>query len=186
MLEKYAVRCGGGTNHRMGLGDAALVKHNHLAAARAVAEAVAAVPAHSPDVPLEVEPSAALASALAESRFWDSELSAFLGKLLHVQQQSQLLVLEPHRTGRIPVVFVHGTASSYGRWADMVNDLQNESSIRDHFEIWLFVYDSGNPIAYSSMRSSMRHPKRRALSSNASLPILATPSSLGPMWLRFP
>jgi pimeloyl-ACP methyl ester carboxylesterase len=103
------------------------------------------------DVPLEVEPSAALASALAESRFWDSELSAFLGRLLNVKQQSRLLILEPHRAGRIPVVFVHGTASSYGRWADMVNDLQNEASIRDQFEVWLFVYDSGNPIAYSSM-----------------------------------
>ena len=32
-LEKYAVRCGGGENHRMGLGDAALVKDNHVAAA---------------------------------------------------------------------------------------------------------------------------------------------------------
>jgi pimeloyl-ACP methyl ester carboxylesterase len=103
------------------------------------------------ETPLEVEPSAALASALAESRFWDSELSAFLGRLLNVQQQSRLVVLEPHRAGRIPVVFVHGTASSYGRWADMVNDLQNDASIRDQYEMWLFVYDSGNPIAYSSM-----------------------------------
>lgn len=103
------------------------------------------------DVPLEVEPSAALASALAESRFWDSELSAFLGKLFNVQQQSRLLIMEPHRAGRIPVVLVHGTASSYGRWADMVNDLQNNAFVREHFEIWLFVYDSGNPIAYSSM-----------------------------------
>jgi nicotinate-nucleotide pyrophosphorylase (carboxylating) len=42
-LEKYAVRCGGGENHRMGLGDAALVKDNHVAAAGGVAAAVAAV-----------------------------------------------------------------------------------------------------------------------------------------------
>jgi nicotinate-nucleotide pyrophosphorylase (carboxylating) len=42
-LEKYAVRCGGGRNHRMGLGDAALIKDNHVAAAGGVAEAVTAV-----------------------------------------------------------------------------------------------------------------------------------------------
>ena len=38
-LEKYAVRCGGGQNHRMALGDAALIKDNHVAAAGGVAEA---------------------------------------------------------------------------------------------------------------------------------------------------
>jgi nicotinate-nucleotide pyrophosphorylase (carboxylating) len=42
-LEKYAVRCGGGRNHRMGLGDAALIKDNHVAAAGGVANAVRAV-----------------------------------------------------------------------------------------------------------------------------------------------
>ena len=54
-LEKYAVRCGGGENHRMGLGDAALVKDNHVAAAGGVAKAVAAVCSAAPGVPLEVE-----------------------------------------------------------------------------------------------------------------------------------
>ena len=43
VLDKYAVRCGGGRNHRMGLGDAALVKDNHVAAAGGVAAAVTAV-----------------------------------------------------------------------------------------------------------------------------------------------
>ena len=45
VLEKYAVRCGGGRNHRMGLGDAALIKDNHVAAAGGVAAAVRAVQA---------------------------------------------------------------------------------------------------------------------------------------------
>lgn len=54
-LDKYAVRCGGGLNHRMGLGDAALVKDNHVLAAGGVAEAVAQIRAKAPDVPLEVE-----------------------------------------------------------------------------------------------------------------------------------
>jgi nicotinate-nucleotide pyrophosphorylase (carboxylating) len=55
LLEKYAVRCGGGSNHRMGLGDAALVKDNHVAAAGGVAAAIRAVRAAAPGLPLEVE-----------------------------------------------------------------------------------------------------------------------------------
>jgi nicotinate-nucleotide pyrophosphorylase (carboxylating) len=55
-VEKYAVRCGGGANHRMGLGDAALVKDNHVAAAGGVAEAVRAVRAAArPGLAIEVE-----------------------------------------------------------------------------------------------------------------------------------
>jgi nicotinate-nucleotide pyrophosphorylase (carboxylating) len=54
-LEKYAVRCGGGVNHRMALGDAALVKDNHVAAAGGITAAVEAVRAHASDIPLEVE-----------------------------------------------------------------------------------------------------------------------------------
>jgi nicotinate-nucleotide pyrophosphorylase (carboxylating) len=54
-LEKYAVRCGGGTNHRMALSDAALIKDNHVAAAGSVAAAFAAVRARAPGLPLEVE-----------------------------------------------------------------------------------------------------------------------------------
>jgi nicotinate-nucleotide pyrophosphorylase (carboxylating) len=54
-LEKYAVRCGGGMNHRMGLGDAALVKDNHVAAAGGIAAAVRALRGAAPGLPLEVE-----------------------------------------------------------------------------------------------------------------------------------
>ncbi|WMX46434.1 carboxylating nicotinate-nucleotide diphosphorylase [Streptomyces roseicoloratus] len=54
-LEKYAVRCGGGVNHRMSLSDAALVKDNHVVAAGGVKEAFEAVREQFPDVPIEVE-----------------------------------------------------------------------------------------------------------------------------------
>ncbi|MFJ3922870.1 carboxylating nicotinate-nucleotide diphosphorylase [Streptomyces sp. NPDC090022] len=54
-LEKYAVRCGGGVNHRMSLSDAALVKDNHVVAAGGVAQAFKAVREAFPDVPVEVE-----------------------------------------------------------------------------------------------------------------------------------
>ena len=54
-LQKYAVVCGGGVNHRMALGDAALIKDNHVAAAGSVAAAFRAVRAFAPGVAVEVE-----------------------------------------------------------------------------------------------------------------------------------
>ncbi|WP_405617410.1 carboxylating nicotinate-nucleotide diphosphorylase [Streptomyces sp. NBC_00076] len=54
-LEKYAVRCGGGVNHRMSLSDAALVKDNHVVAAGGVAQAFKSVREAFPEVPIEVE-----------------------------------------------------------------------------------------------------------------------------------
>ena len=55
LLEKYAVRCGGGANHRLGLGDAALIKDNHVIAAGGIIPAIDAVRAAAPSLPLEVE-----------------------------------------------------------------------------------------------------------------------------------
>ena len=54
-LQKYAVRCGGGVNHRFGLSDMALVKDNHVVAAGGVLPAYEAVRAQYPDIPVEVE-----------------------------------------------------------------------------------------------------------------------------------
>jgi nicotinate-nucleotide pyrophosphorylase (carboxylating) len=54
-LQKYAVRCGGGTNHRFSLSDMAMVKDNHVVAAGGVVPAYEAVRAAYPDLPVEVE-----------------------------------------------------------------------------------------------------------------------------------
>lgn len=67
-LEKYAVRCGGGSNHRFGLDDAVLIKDNHLALAGSVAEAVTRVRAHAGHmvkVEVEVDTLEQLREALA-------------------------------------------------------------------------------------------------------------------------
>ena len=55
VLEKYAVRCGGGRNHRMGLYDMVLIKDNHIAACGSISEAVRRVRAAGVGVPVEVE-----------------------------------------------------------------------------------------------------------------------------------
>lgn len=54
-LQKYAVRCGGGVNHRFGLADMAMVKDNHVIAAGGVVPAYRAVRARFPELPVEVE-----------------------------------------------------------------------------------------------------------------------------------
>ncbi|MFC9256180.1 carboxylating nicotinate-nucleotide diphosphorylase [Amycolatopsis thailandensis] len=55
LLEKYAVRAGGGVNHRLGLGDAVLIKDNHVVAAGSVTAALAAAREHAPGLHCEVE-----------------------------------------------------------------------------------------------------------------------------------
>ncbi|MDD4865945.1 MAG: carboxylating nicotinate-nucleotide diphosphorylase [Mycobacterium sp.] len=55
LLQKYAVRVGGGVNHRLGLGDAALIKDNHVVAAGSVVDALKAVRVAAPELPCEVE-----------------------------------------------------------------------------------------------------------------------------------
>jgi pimeloyl-ACP methyl ester carboxylesterase len=102
-------------------------------------------------VPLEAEPTAVIATTLAAGRFWESELAAFLGNALQFKAKPTLLrAMQPYRRGKIPVVFVHGTASSVFRWADMVNDLLADPRIRGRYQFWFFTYDSGNPILYSA------------------------------------
>jgi pimeloyl-ACP methyl ester carboxylesterase len=103
-------------------------------------------------VPLEQEPTAALALSLSESRPWATELGVFLGQILRLETAPRLGAREPHRHGRIPVVLVHGTASNFSVWANLVNDLDSDPVIREKFEIWIFTYDSGQPILYSGMQ----------------------------------
>lgn len=55
LAQKYAVHCGGGYNHRVGLFDAILIKENHILAAGSIPEAVEAARFHSPDLMIEVE-----------------------------------------------------------------------------------------------------------------------------------
>jgi pimeloyl-ACP methyl ester carboxylesterase len=99
--------------------------------------------------PLEAEPTAALAAGLSDSKFWQKELQIFLGNAIGLRAQTAIGALRPYKKGRIPVMFVHGTASSPARWADMVNDLISDPRLRERYAFWFFTYDSGNPIAYS-------------------------------------
>ena len=104
-------------------------------------------------VPLENEPSAALALTFTGVPIMELETLGLLGRLTGLMRERPPLVsTTPYRPGLIPVVFVHGTASSMVRWMEMYNRLAADPEIRSRFQFWFFQYDSGNPIALSALR----------------------------------
>jgi pimeloyl-ACP methyl ester carboxylesterase len=113
-------------------------------------------------VPLESETTAALAYQLEGAPVWDFEFAGFRkGDFSLAAKKDNLIMLHPYRAGRIPVVFVHGTASSPARWAEMVNELMNDPAISQRYQLWYYLYNTGNPIAYSAM--GLREAVQRAV-----------------------
>ena len=101
-------------------------------------------------VPLETDTSKAFALSLSDKTVWESEFSGFLDGNLFDRAHTQLTGLEPYRAGQIPLVFIHGTGSSSGRWANLLNDLQGDPVIRERFQFWSFSYATGNPTPFSA------------------------------------
>jgi nicotinate-nucleotide pyrophosphorylase (carboxylating) len=105
VLEKYAVRCGGGVNHRMGLDDAAMLKENHLAWSGGVGAAVAAVRSAAP------WPARVIVEAETAAQAQEAVLAGADGVLLDEFSPEQLLQLIPQlrstaaaRPGAAPVL----------------------------------------------------------------------------------
>jgi pimeloyl-ACP methyl ester carboxylesterase len=114
-------------------------------------------------IPLENEPTATLAYALSDSPLWSRELGGFFKSLIpNPGARAQLGAITPYRPGLIPVVFVHGTASSPARWAQMYNRLANTARTEGKYQFWFFAYDTGAPIPYSArvLRDSLREAVR--------------------------
>src|SRR5262245_10208626 len=110
-------------------------------------------------IPLESEPTATLAYTLSDAPIWGRELGGFFDSLIpQPGARAQLGAVSPYQPGLIPVVFVHGTASSPARWAQMYNRLANSEGIAKRYQFWFFGYDSGAPIPYSArvLRDSLR------------------------------
>lgn len=100
-------------------------------------------------VPLELDPTATLAYQLEGAPVWATELGSFLSADFKVNQE-QLFMMHPYRPGRIPVVLIHGTASSPARWGEMYNELSNDPVLRDRLQFWVFTYSTSNPILQSA------------------------------------
>jgi pimeloyl-ACP methyl ester carboxylesterase len=98
-------------------------------------------------VPLETDSTAPLAYRLDNRKLWNVGLRRFI-TAGHIS--NPIILIQPYERGRIPVVFVHGTASSPVWWAEMLNTLRADPVIRKRFQFWFFQYNSNNLITISA------------------------------------
>ncbi len=98
-------------------------------------------------VPLENDLTTYRAYTLSQSRIWQLGKMDFLAPAEHIP--SQLILNQPFEPDRIPVVFVHGTFSSPVTWAEMANSLTADPVLRQRYQVWSFIYGSGNPLMQS-------------------------------------
>ena len=73
-----------------------------------------------------------------------------------------LYMLEPYDPGKIPVVMVHGLWSSPMTWMEMFNDLRSAPQIRDHYQIWFYLYPTGQPfwISAAQLRADLAEARQ--------------------------
>jgi pimeloyl-ACP methyl ester carboxylesterase len=101
-------------------------------------------------VPLETDTTISTAYALNQAFVWKLGMLQFLSA--EEQIRTDVYLTQPYRPGRVPVVFVHGTFSSPVWWAEMANTLRADPVLRQGYQFWYFIYNSGNPIVYSAER----------------------------------
>jgi pimeloyl-ACP methyl ester carboxylesterase len=95
-----------------------------------------------------------LAHALHYADVWNIGVKRFL---TGEQVSNNILFIQPYKPGRIPVVFVHGTASSPVWWAEMFNTLRADPQINKKFQFWFYQYNTSNMMVFSAaqMRTSL-------------------------------
>ena len=99
-------------------------------------------------IPLETDMTAQLAYVLENPLLWSLGLKMF--RLGQMPFPPGIYPVHPYEPGKVPVVLVHGTMSSPVWWAEMLNTLAADPRVREHFQFWLYLYDSGKPIVYSA------------------------------------
>ncbi len=118
-------------------------------------EAGTSIDVDSRTVPLEFGLSSALAYTLEGSQVYKLELKGLLSGNFRLFKETSrfkdnVFLMAPYRPGRIPIVLIHGTASSPARWAQLINEIQNDRELWGRYQVWLFTYNTGNPILYSA------------------------------------
>jgi len=103
-------------------------------------------------VPLETDTTTPLAYKLNDASLWSQ-----LGPrrfLFGAEEKPKLIMSQPYEPGRIPVVFIHGTASNPLWWAEMFNTLNADPVLRDRYQFWFFMYNSSVrvPVSAAALR----------------------------------
>ena len=109
------------------------------------------------EIPIESDLTTPLAYGLEGSDLFDLGLMTFLGRKSS-RIPDGLYMMEPYRTGKIPVVFVHGTASNPVWWAEMINTLRFDPRVRENYQFWYVVYTSNKAVVNSAgeLRDALR------------------------------
>jgi pimeloyl-ACP methyl ester carboxylesterase len=84
-----------------------------------------------------------------------NELIAGFLAMIQVEKhlgRTGLYTLQPYDPDRIPVIFVHGLASTPQMWLSTINEIEADPELRGKFQFWAFQYPTGNPMSYSALR----------------------------------
>ena len=98
-------------------------------------------------IPLQTDITAPLAYRLNDPALWNEGLKRFL---FGEEIKQHVLFMQPYQSGRIPVVLVHGTGSSPVWWAEMVNMLRSDPTLRNRYQFWFYQYSSNLMLAASA------------------------------------
>jgi len=101
--------------------------------------------------PLAADYTAAIAYYRPPSNFLAKKLMATF-RPGHYTDKTGLYFLQPYDPDRIPVVFVHGLASSPFMWSQTINEIQADPQLRGRYQFWVFAYPTGYPPLYSALR----------------------------------
>ena len=99
-------------------------------------------------VPLESDLSAQLAYNLNQPVLWELDIAGFFSGKGPIP--TGLYFLKPYNPAQIPILFVHGTASSPVWWAEMFNTLMADPILRRYCQFGFYLYDSGKAIGLSA------------------------------------
>lgn len=108
-------------------------------------------------LPLGTDTTTPLAYKMEGSDYFDLNLGVFLGREPN-KIPNGLYIKDGYQPGKIPVVLVHGTASSPVWWVEMLNTLTADPLVREKYQFWYFVYTSNKGIVMSAaeLRDALR------------------------------
>lgn len=101
-------------------------------------------------IPLEQDITAPIAYTLDFPLYWEIEKALF--RVGQSSFETGIYQSHPYKPGKIPILWVHGTMSSPVWWAEMWNTLMGDQTLREHYQYWFYLYDSGKPVMQSAVQ----------------------------------
>jgi pimeloyl-ACP methyl ester carboxylesterase len=110
------------------------------------------VPTGSTLTPLAGDRTAPLAVQVADRNLRALELTGLFESQFRDGLESGLFMLRPYEPGKIPVVLIHGLVSSPRAWAQTINELRNDPELSRRYQVWVYLYATGQPIPRSALQ----------------------------------